>query len=245
MLVSCSNDNQQVIKYLNFWTDQEDFLLKVKTVWEDIVQGNPMWRLHKKLKTLAKELSKWSRECIGDVFQRVKELEHEVTSTCETSYLLLDAEADRKNLNRSKAKYIRWLKMEDSILRQKARLKWATDGDSNTKYFHSTIREKRRKAKIYKIKDKQGQWVEGNHNISEAAIEYFNHMFTGQTKNINLDFIRDCDNLINADDNENLTKTPNRRRNQNGHRLYGLKQLCWVRRIQWSFLSVLLGHHQG
>ncbi|WMV15173.1 hypothetical protein MTR67_008558 [Solanum verrucosum] len=140
----CSNDDQQVIKYfrfLNFWTDQEDFLLKVKTVWEDIVQGNPMWRLHKKLKTLAKELSKWSRECIGDVFQRVKELEHEVTSTCETSYLLLDAEADRKNLNRSKAEYIRWLKTEDSILRQNARLKWATDGDSNTKYFHSTVRE--------------------------------------------------------------------------------------------------------
>jgi len=158
------------------------------------------------------------------------------------------SEADRKNLNKSKVEYIIYMveiKMEDSILIQKARLKWAMDGDFNTKYFHNTIRARRRRAKFYKIKDKQGQWVEGNHNISEAAIEYFNHMFTGQTKNINLDFIRDCDNLINADDNENLTKTPNRRRNQNGHRLYGLKQLCWVRRIQWSFLSVLLGHHQG
>ncbi|KAG5600502.1 hypothetical protein H5410_031872 [Solanum commersonii] len=80
LLVNCSNDDQQIIKYFNFWTDQENFLLKVKTVWEDEVQGNPIWRLHQKLKELAiiKELSglgekkfnfiyynwNWSRVCL-------------------------------------------------------------------------------------------------------------------------------------------------------------------------------------
>ncbi|XP_060200513.1 uncharacterized protein LOC132628766 [Lycium barbarum] len=133
---------------------------------ETEVYDNPMWRLHQKLKILAKELSKWSREGIRDLLKRVKDLEKDVAAA-KTAYLALDSDSDGEHFNRSKAEYIRWLKMEDSILRQKARLKWAEDGDSNT-----------------------------------------NQMFTGNTRLGNLDFVRDCDNLINDEDNILLTKIP-------------------------------------
>ncbi|XP_060188598.1 uncharacterized protein LOC132617573 [Lycium barbarum] len=210
LLVDCTEDNRQVIKYfkfLNFWTEQEDFLPLVKNVWDTEVYGNPMWRLQQKLKFLAKELSKWSRHSIGDVFEKVKELEKQV-SEAETAYLNSDSDIDRMLLNKSKAEYIKWLKMEDSIIRQKARIKWAEDGDSNTKYFHSTIRARRRRAQIFKIKDQQGHWVEGNTDISKAATDYFSEMFSENQRDLNLDFVKDCDNLISQEDNTLLTKIP-------------------------------------
>ncbi|XP_059285096.1 uncharacterized protein LOC132038443 [Lycium ferocissimum] len=139
-------------------------------------------------------VSKWSRNSIGDVFENVKKFETEV-SDAETAYLNSDADADRMLLNKTKAEYIKWLKMEDSILRQKARIKWAEEGDSNTKYFHSTIKARRRRAQIYKIKDRNDHWVEGNANISKVAIDHFSEIFTGNPRDMNLDFIRGCDNL--------------------------------------------------
>ena len=38
------------------------------------------------------------------------------------------------------AKYIKFLKLEDNILKQKIQLQWFKDGDTNSKYFHSMIR---------------------------------------------------------------------------------------------------------
>ncbi|XP_060188384.1 uncharacterized protein LOC132617405 [Lycium barbarum] len=174
LLVNCTNDNQQ----------------------ETEVYGNPMWILQQKLKTLARELSKWSRNSIGDVFENVKKFEKEV-SDAEPAYLNSDADTDRMRQNKTKVEYIKWLKMEDSILRQKARIKWAEKGDSNTKYFHSTIKARRKRAQIYKIKDRNDQWVEGNANISKAAIDHFSEIFTRNSRDINMDFIRGCDNLDN------------------------------------------------
>ncbi|XP_060202921.1 uncharacterized protein LOC132631356 [Lycium barbarum] len=175
--------------------------------WDTEVYGNPMWRLQQKLKILSKELSKWSRNSIGDVLENVKKFEKEV-SDAETAYLNSDSNTDRTLLNKAKAEYIKWLKMEDSILRQKARIKWAEEGDSNTKYFHSTIKARRRRAQIYKIKDQNGQWVEGNLNISKAAIDHFSDLFSGKPRDRDLNFIRGCDNLISTEDNALLTKYP-------------------------------------
>lgn len=81
-----------------------------------------MWILQQKLKAVVKELSKWSRECIGDVFQKVKEFETQLAA-CEIQYSTSDSENDRHNLHKTRAEYTRWLKMQDSILRQKAKLK--------------------------------------------------------------------------------------------------------------------------
>ncbi|XP_060185005.1 uncharacterized protein LOC132614552 [Lycium barbarum] len=98
--------------------------------------------------------------------------------------------------------------MEDSILRQKARIKWAEEWDSNMKYFHNTIKARRRRAQIYKIKDRNDQWVEGNAYISKAAIDHFSEIFTGNSRDMNLDFIRGCDNLVSTEDNYLLTRYP-------------------------------------
>ncbi|MCD9559078.1 hypothetical protein HAX54_016809 [Datura stramonium] len=88
----------------------------------------------------------------------------------------------------------------------------AVKGDSNTKYFHNTIRARRRKEQIHTNKVKQGKWMEGNNNISEAIIDYFIQMFTKHRREINLDFIKGYDNLICNGDNIHLSSILLKRR---------------------------------
>ncbi|XP_060210412.1 uncharacterized protein LOC132637319 [Lycium barbarum] len=62
-------------RFRHFWVEQPGFLDLVGQDWQIEVKGNPMWILQQKLKRLGKRLSKWSREDIGDIFQKVEEWE--------------------------------------------------------------------------------------------------------------------------------------------------------------------------
>lgn len=122
------------------------------------VDGNAMWRLQSKLKALSKRLSKWSRDIIGDVNEQVLIWEAKMQ-------LLEDIDQDnnteqgREELNKGHAEYIKWLGMQESLLRQKTQIRWFKDGDCNSKYFHSVLRNKRKKLHLYRIKNHQNRWI--------------------------------------------------------------------------------------
>ncbi|XP_019241989.1 PREDICTED: uncharacterized protein LOC109222035, partial [Nicotiana attenuata] len=64
-------------------------------------------------------------------------------------------DADRISLNELKAQYVRHLKVEQDVLKQKTQLQWFKEGDANSRYFHSLIRGRRRKLYIHKIKNEE------------------------------------------------------------------------------------------
>ncbi|XP_070050094.1 uncharacterized protein [Nicotiana tomentosiformis] len=81
LLMTCSIEDVPPIKYfkfLSFWTEQKDFQKIVKDSWDEEVIGNPMWIIQQKLKRLANSLSYWSRNTIGNVFDKTKELEEKI-----------------------------------------------------------------------------------------------------------------------------------------------------------------------
>ena len=48
---------------------------------------------------------------------------------------------------------------EDSYLRQRAKVKWLREGDSNTKFFHKVVKERRGRSFIRSICDEHGSFV--------------------------------------------------------------------------------------
>ncbi|OIT19261.1 hypothetical protein A4A49_41856 [Nicotiana attenuata] len=134
LLIKYQKELQVGIKYfkfLDFWAEQPSFMNLIEEVWSTQVPGNPIWRLQQKLKLLSKELSRWSKEEIGNVFEQVniwgaKRVNLEKIDT------LNDTDQSREELNKGQAEYIKWLGMKDVILRQKAQQKWYEEGDSNT-----------------------------------------------------------------------------------------------------------------
>lgn len=125
--------------------------------------------MQQKLKRLANSLSYWSRNTIGNVFDKTKELEENIEAM-EATYGADNNDVNRTNLHNLYAEQISWMKMQNNLLKQKARVKWEFEGDNNTKYFHSTIRQRRKRSYLHRIKNEEGNWVEGNKHISEAAV---------------------------------------------------------------------------
>ncbi|KAG5595676.1 hypothetical protein H5410_036908, partial [Solanum commersonii] len=73
-----------------------------------------MWRFQNKIKNLSKALRKWSKECIGDVFDIVNQKE-EHNKLMDEQYEMNNSDHNRILLHKSQVDYIKWLKLQYSI----------------------------------------------------------------------------------------------------------------------------------
>ncbi|XP_049399717.1 uncharacterized protein LOC125863742 [Solanum stenotomum] len=182
MEMNARPDNHiKYFRFLNCWADQPSFTETVTDCWKRPIEGNPMWTFHQKMKRLAATLSVWSKMQIGDNYAKVKDFEARVKEA-EDNLIHNNTEEQRSKLHGINAEYIRFMKMEDSILKQKTQLHWFREGDSNSKYFHALIRGRRRRLFIHKILNDNADWVQGDEQIAKAACEHFQNIFTGEEK---------------------------------------------------------------
>ncbi|KAK8550074.1 hypothetical protein V6N13_055629 [Hibiscus sabdariffa] len=62
---------------------------------------------------------------------------------------------------------------EESFYRQKARVSWVREGDSNTSFFHSIVRLKQNKQSIKSIFNDQGKSLHTYDQIAEEVVGFF------------------------------------------------------------------------
>lgn len=108
-------------KFLHCWTDNSKFLDIVRSCWNREATSNPIEKLHLKMKRLTSTLSSQSKRNYGDISATVKEFEEKVRFV-EDEILSNNVEENRANLNALTAEYVRFMKSEEGILRQKTQL---------------------------------------------------------------------------------------------------------------------------
>ncbi|KAH0769665.1 hypothetical protein KY290_013646 [Solanum tuberosum] len=119
-----------------------------------------------------------------------------------------NSEENREELSRLRTIFTKFLRLQDSILRQKARIKWLEKGDSNTAYFHNIIKDRRKKPNNQKIMDDHDNWLEGNDNITEGAVRYYQKLFTHDLTNTYFGPINLLRRCITDEDNDKLISPP-------------------------------------
>lgn len=62
----------------------------------------------------------------------------------EEKYIADNTPENRCELSKYNTISTRYLKIQDSILCQKARVKWFNEGDANTSYFHASTKYKKK-----------------------------------------------------------------------------------------------------
>ena len=161
----------QKVKYFMFlhcWTENENFKDIVQSSWQEEVSGDPMWKLHQKMKKLASILNTWSKSEYGNIFSMVIDFEEQVKKA-EENVIQNNSEENRARFHLINAHYIKSMKLETSILKPKTQLQWFKEGDTNSKYFHSLIRGRRRKLFIHRICTDEDTWIQGDENIAKEA----------------------------------------------------------------------------
>lgn len=152
--------------------NEPDFLEIVTQAWNFEATGSHLWKFHMKLKNTCKQLSWWSKNHIGNIFDKNKELES-VVADIENKFIRDNSEVNRMNLNKANAQLIMHTKREKTYWRQKTGMKWFKEGDSNTKFFHSEMNDKKRRMTLRRMKKEDNTWIEGNVNIASEAINFF------------------------------------------------------------------------
>ncbi|GKB37953.1 RNA-directed DNA polymerase, eukaryota [Tanacetum coccineum] len=161
------------------WFLEEDFTSVLESSWNnDVVpSNNAMITLKNKLKNLKTRLKAWNRDKRLTHNQERKHLQESLSA--------IDARLDQGMgfpddiPNRAKfAKDLGDLNKKDSIdLAQKAKVKWAIEGDENFKYFHGIVNKKRRSLAIKGIL-KDGEWIDNPNHVKAEFYHHFSSRFS-------------------------------------------------------------------
>ncbi|XP_071699054.1 uncharacterized protein [Rutidosis leptorrhynchoides] len=181
---------------MNYIADKDEFLQIVANGWCHY-EGGAMYSLLKNLKGLKKEMKKlnWMN---GNTFNRVKKLKQDLKD------VQAKVDADPHNLSNkvmaSKIldEYVQARHEEFLILQQKTKIKWLSEGDKNTKYFHKVLKARKQRAKVESICNENGVRFYGD-EVAEQFVDHFKN-FLGKTDNVKL--IEDFRNIFTVTLNE-------------------------------------------
>ena len=99
------------------------------------------------------------------------------------------------------------LKLEEIKWSQKARQTWTQLGDKNNSYFQTLALNRRRKHKIWKIRDSKGIWYDDQMEISKVFTNDFSKRFTYENPRINHELFDTFSPCISEEENRELKKS--------------------------------------
>lgn len=104
--------------------------------------------------------------------------------------------------------YIRHLKVDDVVLRQKASIHWIKYGDANSKNFHNIIRGRKSRLFIHKVKNEDGEWIQWGSKLVIVSCKHFHEIFTGKKEYIQENVLYCIPKLLSDVHNDSLQAMP-------------------------------------
>ncbi|GAV58880.1 hypothetical protein CFOL_v3_02413, partial [Cephalotus follicularis] len=123
-------------KFLNFWAESDNFIHTVKQEWDKTYSGSPLIVIHKKLKSLKGLLKKFCTRPDS----RAKELRHNLYSVQQemmNRVVDLSVVESERQLRQEVGRAAR---SEEAFFKQKLRIQWLKEGDSNSAYLHRMVK---------------------------------------------------------------------------------------------------------
>jgi hypothetical protein len=160
------------------WLNEEKVNDIVSNAW---VHSPPNAPVMAKLATVHSELHEWDRKVLKAPQKKVKDLTKELDQ-------LLNGPMDEDTTQRQKeiTRQIEVaLEQEEVHYMQRSRANWLMHGDRNTTFFHNYVKKRWKRNTILKLKDGDGNWIEGNEEIRPLIHGYFSTLFTSEVQQTN------------------------------------------------------------
>ncbi|XP_026383991.1 uncharacterized protein LOC113279510 [Papaver somniferum] len=171
ILNTCRNTprNPPSYKFEAYWCAHPDFLKVVLESWNI----NLTVDLIGKLACLGGFLKSWSKNNIGCIKNKIRNLKKKLLhlQSLNPSTTTLQQEkivADKLN---------EYIIMEDTYWEQRMKITWLKTRDRNTKQFHLSVQQRRKKNNISCLQGNNGQWLTKPIEIADELISFFKTLF--------------------------------------------------------------------
>ncbi|VFQ78608.1 unnamed protein product [Cuscuta campestris] len=149
----------------------------VTSSWGQGYQGDGMRGLAFKLADPKRALLQWNKDVFGNIFEEVSKAEERVLRAEQN----LENDEIVENVvecNMARALLQLAHKKEESFWSQKANIKWISQGDASTAFFHSFVRGRRHRLCISSIKTAAGTLTSSQEEIAKEAVDHFSRVFS-------------------------------------------------------------------
>lgn len=160
--------NDRPFRFESCWLTHPQFNEVVKENWN---QQSP---LHMALKDLSYSLSEWNKNSFGNIKKRKNNILARlggIQRSNERNPFLEDLE---KRLHRELDEVCT---QEEYLWHQKSRAEWINSGDRNTKFYHLRTTNRRRKNRIFTLKNEAGTWLEDEGEIQNHVVNFYKDLF--------------------------------------------------------------------
>ena len=145
-------------KFFNVWIEHDSFMDKVEVVWRKDYGNSKMKQVWWKLKNLQPFLTQLNNKEFKYIGKQIEMARVEIENVQDQ----LKEKVTDELVGMEKELLIKlekWSMIEESALRQKARIKWIQLGDANNKFFNSVIKERTKKKQIRNIMSLKGKML--------------------------------------------------------------------------------------
>ncbi|XP_057746261.1 uncharacterized protein LOC130965520 [Arachis stenosperma] len=174
ILIKCTG-NSHVLKNKPFWFEymwmqHKEFQPFLKNNW------NRDLALDESIKVFVEKVKQWNHNIFENIFNQKRILLSRLKGIQNSprygrSEFLDNLEDD---LNKELEVI---LDREQMFWIQKSKETWMVEGDRNTKYYHNKAIIRRRRNKIFKLRDSGGSWIDNLDNLKGHVCAYFKHLF--------------------------------------------------------------------
>lgn len=140
-------------KFEASWLKHGKFLEMVGSVWE--VGGSFLLNLQK----LSNTLPSWNRNVFGDIYYKKRILLARLNGI-QGAYMNRSNPFLEELEGKHQKGYQELLAQEELMWFQKSRAEWIKDGDRNTRYYHTKTIIRRRRNKVFALRNEAGEWTD-------------------------------------------------------------------------------------
>ena len=162
---------RKLFRFEASWTKEEKCREIVKEAWSAARPESSVQQWNWKLNDCRAKLIRWSTEKFRKRGRQLKDMtKHLGNLQCNWK----DNEEEIKALSKDVDLLGR---QEEAYWLQRSRVQWLNEGDANTRFFHQSTLQRRRRNKVIALKNDDGQWVDNPLQVKRMVDGHFMEMF--------------------------------------------------------------------
>ncbi|XP_060170802.1 uncharacterized protein LOC132601754 [Lycium barbarum] len=160
-------------KFFNCLATHPDFRSSVQRNCQQICNGRPMEKVWKKMHRLKHVLKKLNNTEFKGVDERIALTKQKLQDIQAQMIGPNDHQLYFEEQQRVKIELEKWYQIQESAMKQKARVNWLKLGDSNTTYFHACLRNRMAQNHIRSLTTNDGRLIQTDAQVQEEVVGFY------------------------------------------------------------------------